>query len=47
MDTPTPDPARRARQQDRMLGWSPKGWGDHIDIVLDVIDQVSDHRAGR
>lgn len=47
LDYARPDSKRRAGQQERMLSWSPKGWGDHIDIVLDVIDQVSDHRAGR
>ena len=47
IDYAKPDSERRARQQDRMQSWSPRGWGDHIDIVLDVIDQVSDHRAGR
>ena len=34
-----PDSPRRAAQLDRLLSWSPIGWSDHIDIVLDVIDE--------
>lgn len=45
VDYATPDSPRRARQLDRMLGWAPQGWSDHIEIVLDVIDQVNDLRA--
>lgn len=47
LDYAKPDSPRRALQQDRMLSWSPTGWRDHMDIVLDVIDRVSARRVGR
>ena len=34
-------------QLDRLLTWAPKGWSDHLDCVLEVIDEVSALRAGR
>ena len=47
LDYAAPDSPRRAAQLDRMLGWSPMGWTDHMDIVLDVIDSVNDRRGAR
>ncbi len=47
LDYAKPDSDRRARQQDRMLGWSPMSWAAHIDVVLEVIDEVSDRLGGR
>ncbi len=41
------DSSARARQFDRLLGWSPTFWSDHIDIVLDVVRTVSDAASGR
>lgn len=47
LDYAEPGSPRRAAQMDRMLGWSPTGWTEHIDIVLDVIDRVSARRDAR
>lgn len=33
-------PARNA-QLDRLVGWSPTGWEEHIDIVLTLLDEVA------
>jgi glycosyltransferase involved in cell wall biosynthesis len=37
---------RRAAQLERMHGWSPVGWGQHIDTVLEVVDELSEQRRG-
>ncbi len=37
---------RRAAQLERMLGWSPVGWGQHIETVLEVVDELSEQRRG-
>jgi glycosyltransferase involved in cell wall biosynthesis len=47
LDYARPDSARRAAQLDRLLSWAPMGWSSHLDIVLDVIDAVSDLRGAR
>jgi glycosyltransferase involved in cell wall biosynthesis len=47
LDYAQPDSARRAAQLDRLLSWAPQGWSDHLDCVLEVIDEVSALRAGR
>lgn len=39
------DSPRRAAQYDRMLGWSPVGWGEHIETVLQVVDELADRRG--
>lgn len=47
LDYVDPESPRRAAQLDRMLGWRPTGWREHMDIVLDVIDQVSARPVAR
>lgn len=47
LDYAAADSPRRATQLDRLLSWAPMGWSDHLDIVLDVIGDVSDLRGGR
>jgi len=44
LDYARPDSARRAAQMERMRGWSPIRWNDHIDVVLDVIDSLNGRR---
>ncbi len=39
-------PARQA-QLDRLLKWSPTRWGEHMDIVLGVLDEVQRRASGR
>nr|WP_085809736.1 glycosyltransferase family 1 protein [Sphingomonas sp. TZW2008] len=45
LDYAAPDSVRRAAQYDRLLSWSPVGWGDHIDTVLQVVDELADRRG--
>lgn len=47
IDYSAPDSPRRAAQLDRMLGWSPVSWSEHMERVVDLIDEVSDLLAGR
>ena len=47
LDYARADSPRRAAQLDRLLSWAPIGWSNHLDIVLDVIDGVSDLRGVR
>jgi glycosyltransferase involved in cell wall biosynthesis len=47
LDYAAPGSPRRAAQLDRMLGWSPVSWSEHIELVLDLVDAVSDLRAER
>ena len=47
LDYAQPDSPRRAAQLDRLLSWEPMGWSEHLDIVLDVIEGVSDLRGAR
>ncbi|QNE31303.1 glycosyltransferase family 4 protein [Sphingomonas sp. NBWT7] len=45
LDYAKPDSARRAAQYDRLLEWSPVGWGSHIETVLQVVDELADRRG--
>lgn len=45
LDYARPDSRRRAAQLDRMEGWSPVAWAQHIDVVLDVVEALSHKRA--
>lgn len=46
-DYAQPNSARRAAQLDRLLSWEPMGWSNHLDIVLEVIEEVSGLRGAR
>lgn len=41
VDYTAEDSLARMAQLDRLLGWSPTGWGEHMDIVLAVLDKVA------
>ena len=40
-----PNSVRRERQFDRLLGWAPVSWTQHIDTVLEVVEELGDQRA--
>lgn len=44
LDYAKSDSRMRAEQCDRMRGWAPMAWSRHIDIVLDVVEAVTEQR---
>lgn len=47
VDYTVPDSPARGAQLDRLLSWSPTGWNEHIDIVLEVVAKVADGVSAR
>ncbi len=41
LDMTGPRSAERAAQLERLAGWTPPGWGDHLDAVLGLADRIA------
>jgi glycosyltransferase involved in cell wall biosynthesis len=41
LDYARPGSPRRAAQTDRIVAWTPPSWQTHIDVVLELVDEVA------